>query len=216
MSLQKDPHIAICYFGEGATSEGDFHVALNFAAVRKAPCLFFCRNNGYAISTSVERQFASKGIAPKGEGYGVETHRIDGNDFFAVFEAVKIAKAYALAGKGPVLIEAMTYRMAAHSTSDDPSRYRQDQEVAKWGLKCPLIRLRRYLENEHLWNPQEEKVWMEQVNSQVDEGIEKARQTPKPPLHSLIENVYFETPANLKEQLEEVNNYVRNEHHSSA
>ena len=106
MKLQGERSVTICYFGEGATSEGDFHAGVNFAAVRKAPAIFFCRNNGYAISTPAYRQFASAGIAPKGEGYGILTFKVDGNDFFAVYDSVSKARAYCLEGNGPVLIEA--------------------------------------------------------------------------------------------------------------
>lgn len=203
MLLQKDPHVAICYFGEGATSEGDFHVGLNFAAVRKAPCIFFCRNNGYAISTPVERQFASDGIAPKGIGYGMKAVKIDGNDFFAVYDAVLSAKEYALAGNGPVLIEAMTYRMGPHSTSDDPTRYRKDEAVEKWRSLCPVLRLRKYLEEKDLWNSSLEEQYKTEVIKEIDEAIEKAKNTPKPPRESLIEHVYFEVPEELKRQLDE-------------
>lgn len=204
MRMQNDPHVAICYFGEGATSEGDFHVGLNFAAVRKAPCIFFCRNNGYAISTPAFRQFASDGIAPKGEGYGMQALRVDGNDFFAVFEAVTQAKERALSGKGPTLIEAMTYRMGAHSTSDDPSRYRKEEEVEKWRPRCPIKRLSKYLIKKKLWNESDQNAWVSEVNKQIDQAIEIAKSTPKPPLQSLVENVYFEIPLNLKQQLDEV------------
>lgn len=203
MLLQKDPHVAICYFGEGATSEGDFHVGLNFAAVRKSPCIFFCRNNGYAISTPVERQFASDGIASKGSGYGMEAYRIDGNDFFAVYDAVKRAKEHALSGKGPVLIEAVTYRMSSHSTSDDPSRYRKEEETTQWSDKCPILRLSKFLEETKLWNSEMEKEWREKIHREVDAAILTAQNTPKPPRESLIENVYETVPEVLKKQLEE-------------
>ena len=192
----------IAYFGEGATSEGDFHVGLNFAAVRKAPCLFFCRNNGYAISTPAGSQFASAGIAPKGEGYGIQTYRVDGNDFFALYDVVKKAKEYALSGKGPVLIEAMTYRMGAHSTSDDPSRYRQEAEVEKWKKRCPIVRLRKHLLQRGLWSEKEEESYVQGVQKEIDIAIEGAQKTPLPPLSSLIEHVYFEVPEKLKRQME--------------
>lgn len=203
MHMQKKPHVVIAYFGEGATSEGDFHVGLNFAAVRKAPCLFFCRNNGFAISTPVERQFASDGIAPKGEGYGIPSYRLDGNDFFALFEVVSQAKKRALEGKGPTLIEAMTYRMGAHSTSDDPSRYRKDEEVEKWKPFCPIKRLALYLEKKGQWSAEEEAEWKQRVNAEIDAAVETAKDCPKPPVESLIEHVYFEVPQILKQQLEE-------------
>ena len=152
MKLQKEQSVAICYFGEGATSEGDFHAGLNFASVRKVPVIFFCRNNGYAISTPCSRQFASDGIAPKGVAYGISSARVDGNDFFALHETVSQARAQCLEGKGPILIEAMTYRIGAHSTSDDPTQYRAEEEVEKWKKKCPIRRLRLYLEMRNLWD----------------------------------------------------------------
>lgn len=202
MLLQKDPHVSICYFGEGATSEGDFHVGLNFAAVRKAPCLFFCRNNGYAISTPVEKQFASDGVAPKGEGYGMPGLRIDGNDFFAVYDAVLSAREYALDGNGPVLIEAMTYRMGPHSTSDDPTRYRKEEELEKWKDKCPVVTLKKYLEEKNLWNLELEESWKVEINQEIDAAITSAQNTPKPPRESLIKDVYFAIPETLQKQLD--------------
>ena len=203
MLLEKDPHVAICYFGEGATSEGDFHVGLNFAAVRKVPCIFFCRNNGYAISTPVERQFASDGITPKGIGYGIKAVRVDGNDFFVVYDAVLSAKKHALLGNGPVLIEAMTYRMGPHSTSDDPTRYRKDEDVEPWRSLCPVLKLKQYLESKGLWNTAIEDQYKIEIVEEIDEAIEKAKNTPKPPRESLIEYVYSEIPDELKRQLDE-------------
>lgn len=204
MRLQKEKSVVIAYFGEGATSEGDFHVGLNFAAVRKAPCLFFCRNNGYAISTPACRQFASEGIAPKGEGYGIKTFRVDGNDFFALFDVIRQAKAHALSGNGPVLIEAMTYRMGAHSTSDDPTRYRKEQEVEVWKERCPILRLSRYLEGKKQWSEKQQSAFEQEVQKEVDLAIQSAEKCTKPPLKSLIENVYFEVPEELKAQLADV------------
>jgi len=204
MKLQKEPTVAICYFGEGATSEGDFHVGVNFAAVRKAPAIFFCRNNGYAISTPVSRQFASDGVAPKAIGYGIPGFRVDGNDFFAVYAIVKKARQHCLEGKGPVLIEAMTYRMGAHSTSDDPSLYRLDQEVETWKTKCPILRLRRYLTLQGLWNDKKEKELIEEISNEISSAIAKAKDTALPDLTSLIEHVYFEVPEELKKQLREI------------
>lgn len=202
MKLLKGDSIAICYFGEGATSEGDFHVGLNFAAVRKAPVIFFCRNNGYAISTPAREQFASDGIAPKGIGYGIEAFKIDGNDFFAIHEAVTKARAGCLQGKGPFLIEAMTYRLGAHSTSDDPSLYRSEEEVKAWQAKDPLLRLRLYLEKQGLWdNSQEKKMW-EAITLEVEDAITEAKATPPPSLHSMIDEVYFAVPTSLEKEYE--------------
>ncbi|MBA3602087.1 MAG: thiamine pyrophosphate-dependent dehydrogenase E1 component subunit alpha [Parachlamydiaceae bacterium] len=203
MRMQKENATAICYFGEGATSEGDFHVGLNFAAVRKSQTIFFCRNNGYAISTPCKEQFASDGVAPKGIGYGVETLRVDGNDFFAVYDVVSKARAHCIEGKGPVLIEAMTYRMGAHSSSDDPSVYRNEDEVKSWEPKDPILRLGLYLKKQKLWSLDQEKKMLESITKQVDAAISEAKICAKPALRSLFENVYFEIPTKLERQFEQ-------------
>lgn len=215
MRLQKEKTVAICYFGEGATSEGDFHVGLNFAAVRKAPAVFFCRNNGYAISTPAYRQFASEGIAPKGIGYGLPAFRVDGNDFFAVYDVVAKARKYCIEGNGPVLIEAMTYRLGPHSTADDPSVYRKDEEVDCRRSGCPILRLRVFLEKNGLWNASKEEEWVKYVNAETTEAIEKAKKTPKPSLNTLFENVYFEPTPALKEQLDELQHHQLQHHHTT-
>lgn len=204
MKLQKEPTVAVAYFGEGATSEGDFHVGLNFAAVRKAPAIFFCRNNGYAISTPACKQFASQGIAPKGVGYGIVTYKVDGNDFIAVYSVVAKARRLCLEGAGPILIEALTYRRGAHSTSDDPTVYREQQEVDNWSERDPILRLRKFLEKKGLWNDALEASTMEEIQNQVTAAIETAKSTPPPPMESLFHDVYFEMTPHLKHQLQEL------------
>lgn len=208
MKLQKESQIAICYFGEGAASEGDFHAGVNFAAVRHAPTIFFCRNNGYAISTPCCKQFLGPGIAERGKGYGIDSYRIDGNDFFAVYDTVKHARQICLEGKGPVLIEAMTYRMGAHSTSDDPSLYRSDAEVEQWKEKSPILRMRRYLENQGLWDSQKEEKLTTEVNDIVSEAISIAKEIPKPPLEYIVQHVYSTVPQSLKDEYEQLKNEV--------
>lgn len=211
MKVQNEKTVALCYFGEGASSEGDFHAGLNFAAVRKAPAIFFCRNNGYAISTSVKSQFASEGIAPKGIGYGIEAYRVDGNDFFAVYAATLSAKKKCLEGNGPILIEALTYRRGAHSTSDDPTRYRSKEEVDQASQQLPMTRFRRYLEKKGLWNAEKDAVYLKQVEEETTKAIEIAKATPKPTLHSLVEHVYFETSESLQGQFDEVKSFFPEE-----
>lgn len=203
MKVQKEKNVTICYFGEGASSEGDFHAGLNFASVRKAPVIFFCRNNGYAISTPCSRQFATVGVAEKGAAYAMDTFRIDGNDFFAVYDTVAKARQICLT-KGPVLIEAMTYRMGAHSTSDDPSLYRSEEEVQKWQVKDPVLRLRRYLEKQGLWNDQKETQLIQEITEEINKAITIAKETERPPLKYLVEHVYFEVPESLKEQFDSI------------
>lgn len=207
MKVLKEKTIAICYFGEGASSEGDFHVGLSFAAVRKAPVIFFCRNNGYAISTPCSKQFATDGVAPEGVGHGIATFRVDGNDFFAVHEVVSTARKMCLKGDGPVLIEAMTYRMGAHSTSDDPTRYRQEKEVKVWEKKDPILRLRLYLEKKKLWNSKKEAAMQEEIKREVDAAIEVAKNTPPPPLDTIVKDVYFDVPQRLQEQLKSLKRF---------
>lgn len=202
MKMDKKNTVAICYFGEGATSEGDFHAGLNLAAVRKAPAIFFCRNNGYAISTPVSKQFASDGVASKGVAYGMEAVRVDGNDFFAVYWATKKAKEQGLSGKGPYLIEAMTFRMGAHSSSDDPSAYRLEEDCKPWEERCPILRLRKYLERHNLWNEEKELALKNRIKKEIDEAIEKAKLTQDPPMERMIENVYAVVPEHLKEELD--------------
>jgi pyruvate dehydrogenase E1 component alpha subunit len=204
MKYLKEKNISICYFGEGSSSKGDFHTGLNFAAVRKVPAIFFCRNNQYAISTPCSRQFATDGVAPKGAAYNITTYRVDGNDFFAVYDVTAKARAACIAEKGPILIEAMTYRLGAHSTSDDPSAYRKEDEVKQWEQKDPITRLRSYLISKKLWSEQQEQQFLSQLKQEVDQAIQVAKETPPPPLESLIRDVYFETTPVLKQQLEEV------------
>ena len=204
MKIKKENSVAICYFGDGASSEGDFHVGLTFAAVRKAPVIFFCRNNGYAISTACSNQFATDGVAPQGIGHGITTYRVDGNDFFAVHETVERARKECLEGNGPIFIEAMTYRLGAHSTSDDPTCYRSDEEVKMWEKKCPILRLRRYLEKKKLWSDKHEMGLAKKIKKEIDDAIQVAKKSPNPSFHSLIEDVYFEVPKKLEEEFQEV------------
>ncbi|MBS4170601.1 2-oxoisovalerate dehydrogenase subunit alpha 2, mitochondrial [Neochlamydia sp. AcF95] len=204
MKIQKENTVAVAYFGEGATSEGDFHVGLNFAAVRKAPAIFFCRNNGYAISTPASCQFISDGVAPQVIGRNITTYRVDGNDFFAIYEAVSQARQACIEGQGPVFIEAMTYRLGAHSTSDDPSVYRQEKEVLEKQLACPITRLKNFLEKQGLWDVQREKSYLDSINKEITEAIQVAKKTGRPALDSLIEDVYFEVPASLAAQYEDI------------
>ncbi|CAN0387968.1 unnamed protein product, partial [Scytosiphon promiscuus] len=131
LKLSGEANIAICYFGDGAASEGDFHAAMGLAATREAPVLFVCRNNGYAISTPVKDQYRGDGIISRAPGYGVHAIRVDGNDALAMYAATDEARKLCLSQNKPVLMEAMTYRLGHHSTSDDWSRYRSSDEVGR-------------------------------------------------------------------------------------
>src|SRR5256712_2742594 len=135
--LLKEDAVSLTYFGDGATSEGDFHAGMNFAGVFKAPTIFFCKNNQLAISVPVTRQTAAKTLAQKALAYGFEGVRVDGNDVLAVYAATKAAVDKARAGGGPTMIEAVTYRMGPHSSSDDPTRYRSKEELDAWQKRDP-------------------------------------------------------------------------------
>ncbi len=202
------PAITVCYFGEGAASEGDFHAGLNMAAVLNCPVIFFCRNNGYAISTPSTEQFAGDGIASRGIGYGVRTIRVDGNDVLGVYAATAKAREIALAENCPVLIEAMTYRLAAHSTSDDPSGYRSKDEEAKWQLKDPILRFQRWLESKGWYNEKEQQKFRDSTREEILVALKKAEKEPINPIQDIIEDVYDTPPWHLQKQLAELQTHI--------
>jgi 2-oxoisovalerate dehydrogenase E1 component alpha subunit len=204
MRIRKKDSVCITYFGDGATSSNDFHSGLNFAGVFKAPVIFLCTNNQWAISVPVSKQTASETIADKAVAYGMPGVRVDGNDVLAVHQATAEAVERARSGGGPTLIEALSYRMGPHSTADDPTRYRPDAEVSSWQEKDPIERLRRYMESHIGWDKaSDEKVW-EAARSEVIEAIAAAERAPGPPVNSLFDDVYAHLPWNLKEQRDEL------------
>lgn len=187
--------VVICYFGEGAASEGDAHAGFNFAATLECPIIFFCRNNGYAISTPTSEQYRGDGIAARGPGYGIMSIRVDGNDVFAVYNATKEARRRAVAENQPFLIEAMTYRIGHHSTSDDSSAYRSVDEVNYWDKQDhPISRLRHFLLSRGWWDEEQEKAWRKQSRKKVMEAFEQAERKLKPSPSLLFSDVYQEMP----------------------
>lgn len=202
------PAITICYFGEGAASEGDFHAGLNMAAVLNCPAIFFCRNNGYAISTPTSEQFAGDGIASRGVGYGVKTIRVDGNDALAVYIATQQAREIALKEHCPVLIEAMTYRLAAHSTSDDPSGYRASEEEAIWQAKDPIIRLEAHLQQQGWYDKARIDAYCQHHREAILAALKVAEKQPKAPLSELVTDVYAQVPSHLAAQRDELITHI--------
>jgi 2-oxoisovalerate dehydrogenase E1 component alpha subunit len=201
LQLAGQPNVAACFFGEGCASTTDFHSALNFAATLKCPVIFFCRNNGYAISTPVTDQYAGDGIVSRAPGYGMSAIRVDGNDVFAVHAAVREAKKYALQHNAPVLIEGMTYRQGHHSTSDDSTRYRKKTEVEEFAQKYdPVLRLSRFLKKHDWLTAAQEASYRDEEKLAVLKAMEKAEKRPKPPLDELFEDVYCEMSPHLREQ----------------
>jgi 2-oxoisovalerate dehydrogenase E1 component alpha subunit len=206
--LQGLDAVTLCYFGEGAASEGDFHAGLNMAAVHKAPVIFFCRNNGYAISTPSDEQFKGNGIASRGVGYGIKTLRVDGNDILAVIKATQTARKYALEENAPVLIEAMSYRLGAHSTSDDPSGYRTREEEAKWQANDPILRMKNWLLAQQWWDEDKEKELYDKLREKVLAAVKVSEKISKPHIDTLITDVYDVPSTQLKAQLEQVKAHV--------
>ena len=201
MKLRGDSNVAIGYMGDGATSEGDFHTAMNFAGVFKAPVILFCQNNQWSISVSLKQQTASESIAAKAEAYGFEGVQVDGNDVLAVYSATRDAAQKARGGGGPTLIEALTYRMGAHSSSDDPRLYRSDAEVEEWRRKDPITRLLKYLQQQGYWSIEEQEALEEKLNLEILAAVEEAEKIGPPPLQSLFEDVYAQIPPHLMEQM---------------
>jgi pyruvate dehydrogenase E1 component alpha subunit len=202
--IRGDPIVSLVYFGEGATSENDFHTGMNFAGVFKTPTIFFCQNNHWAISVPVERQTGAATIAIKAKAYGFEGVRVDGNDVLAVYRAAKEAVEKARRGDGPTLIEAVTYRLGPHSSSDDPTRYRTSDELEAWQRRDPVMRFRKYLEKKQLWSEPDEKRAQEDTNREIDEAIKYAEKVARPALESLFTDVYADLPWHLEEQLAEL------------
>ncbi|ETV68406.1 hypothetical protein H257_15577 [Aphanomyces astaci] len=217
--VAKEDRIAICYFGEGAASEGDFHAALNFAATRDCPVLYFARNNGYAISTPVKDQFRGDGIASRGAGYGIPVIRVDGNDLFAVYEVTKKAREMILTGGRPVLIEAMSYRQGHHSTSDDSTRYREVSEIKFWkDTNCPINRLKLYMLDQGWWSEERDQALKDAERINVLQSLAKAEAKGIPEIQTMFDDVYFEKPRHIQEQEKEMLEHLAKypEHYSSG
>lgn len=199
--LDKKKACVACYFGEGAASEGDAHAAFNFAATLSCPIVFLCRNNGYAISTPVFEQFKSDGIAAKGPAYGIDTIRVDGNDVLAMYYAMKTARDFCIEQKKPVLIEAMTYRVGHHSTSDDSTAYRSVDEINQWKSHMPIVKFRLYLESLGLWCNDREQQLVDSTRKDILSVFSKAEKKSKPHWKELFTDVYKDMPDHVKRQM---------------
>lgn len=202
--IKKNNSVTIVYFGDGATSEGDFHEALNFAGVLNLPIIFMCQNNQWAISTPREKQTASKTIAQKAIAYGIEGIQIDGNDILVSYKATKEAADRARNGEGPTLIESLTYRMGDHTTSDDSSKYRSDEMTQEWLSKDPLERLKNYFEKIGTWNDEYGNWVKETVSKEVEEAVEKGLNVEAPSPYQMFEDVFTKVPKILEEQREQL------------
>ena len=203
---RREETVVLTFFGDGATSEGDFHEAMNFAAVFQTPVVFVCQNNHWAISLPRSRQTRSKTIAQKALAYGMPGIQVDGNDILAVYSAVKEAVARARSGQGPTLVECVTYRMTMHTTADDPRRYRSDEDVEGWKAKDPLARFEVYLQQKKLLTKKNIETTNEEVLARIQKAVENAEAQMKSmgdPL-DMFDHAYAEIPPHLAEQREEL------------
>ena len=194
--------VTLTYFGDGATSKGDFHEAMNFAGVFKTPTIFFCQNNQFAISVPRKKQTASATLAQKAIAYGFDGIQVDGNDLFAVVTATREAVEKARSGGGPTLIEGVTFRFGPHTTADDPTKYRTDTEIEPWKPRDPLIRLRTYLKAKGLWGEEIEQGIAEEAQKEIDKAVTEAESVPSPDPEDIFKYVFAEMTPQLKEQLE--------------
>jgi pyruvate dehydrogenase E1 component alpha subunit/2-oxoisovalerate dehydrogenase E1 component alpha subunit len=202
--IKGDKTVVMGYMGDGATSSTDFHTALTFGAVHKVPAVFFCQNNQWAISVPFSKQTASDGIASKAEAYGMPGVAVDGNDVLAVYRATREAVDRARAGEGPTLIEAITYRQEGHSSSDDPTRYRDAAVHEEWMKKDPVRRYRNYLELEGLVTEELDRQIEAEAKEAVNAAITVAEKSPSPDVSTLFTDVYAELSPALREQADSV------------
>ncbi len=200
--LKKDGRVTMCFMGDGATSEGDFHVGLNVASVQQLPVVFVCQNNQWSISLPVGRQTASHSFAVKAKGHGMPGVRVDGNDLLAVHKVATQAVEHARSGKGPFFIECLTYRVGAHTTSDDPTRYRDEAVTERWKKLDPLTRTRTYLTGKGLWSDEQEQAQRDELDALIRSTWTEVEQIPVPPLRSIFTDVFAELTPQLEEQAE--------------
>lgn len=201
--------VTATFFGDGATSSNDFHAGLNFGGVFRTPTIFFCQNNGWAISLPRSRQTAAKTLAEKGLAYGVPGAVVDGNDVHQVFRTVREARARAVAGDGPTLIEAQVYRLGPHSTSDDPRRYRTEAEVAEWRSRDPVARLKHELIEAGRWSEEQDAQLLDQARSEIAAAAHRAEAVaPTDPL-TILDDVFAVRTSELEEQRRQLEEMLR-------
>jgi TPP-dependent pyruvate/acetoin dehydrogenase alpha subunit len=194
----------IVYFGEGASSEGDFHEACNLAGVTGAPLVFFLQNNGWAISTPVRQQTAAASLASRSTGYGFPGTVVDGNDLFAVYDATREAIARARAGAGPTLIESRCYRMGMHNTADNPRMYRDEVEVAAARARDPIARVRAYLAAQGALTDEDHAALEQDVAAELGAAIDRVRKLPRPDRGAVFDHVYASLPPHLARQRDDL------------
>ncbi|MCG6972708.1 MAG: pyruvate dehydrogenase (acetyl-transferring) E1 component subunit alpha [Desulfobacterales bacterium] len=214
VNYRKTDEVVMTFFGDGATSEGDFHEGMNFAGVYQTPVIFLCQNNHWAISVPRSKQTRSETLAQKALGYGIPGIQVDGNDILAVYAAAKEAVDRARSGGGPTMIECVTYRITMHTTADDPKRYRTDEEVEGWKKKDPLVRFEKYLTDKGVAAKDTFQALETEVKEDIQTAVDRAEELMKKlddPLH-MFEHAYAELPPSLKEQRAELAEELKGMH----
>ncbi|MFB9809698.1 thiamine pyrophosphate-dependent enzyme [Haladaptatus pallidirubidus] len=201
LRLSGEDAIATVYHGDGHPSTGEYQAGINFASVVDAPVLFYCQNNGYSISASFEQQTGAKTIAQKGVAWGLDGIRVDGNDVLAIYDAVTSAREHVKEGN-PTIVESVTYRLDAHTTNDDPTLYRDDEEVAWWEQREPLSRYREFLKGEGIWDAIDEEAIRDEMNEKFDEAKAAADAYDPGGVEEIFRHLYDEMPPELKRQQE--------------
>jgi 2-oxoisovalerate dehydrogenase E1 component alpha subunit len=203
MKLRNTGQVAVASFGDGATSEGDFHAAINFAGVQGAPIVFVCQNNRLAISVDYHKQTASETIAMKAKAYGMPGYFVDGMDVLASYYVMREAVERARSGVGPALVEMQVYRFKAHSSDDDDTRYRSPSDVELWKKRDPLLRMQRYLSKRGLWSDKDEKETRKRIEADILQAVDEIEAASPVPASWMFEDVFAEMPEHLLEQKEE-------------
>ena len=202
LKLRDEDAVAVTFGGDGSTSEGDFHEAVNCAGVFGAKTVFVIQNNQWAISVPLHRQTAAETLAQKAHAYGIPGMQVDGNDVFAVYAAATEAIERTRRGEGPSLIEAVTYRLGDHTTADDASRYRPDEELEKWEGRDPILRLRRYMFEKGLWDDDQETVLLEEATSWVDGQVKALEEMEPQAPEEIFTSMYASMPPHVVEQMQ--------------
>jgi pyruvate dehydrogenase E1 component alpha subunit len=209
--ISGDKAVAVGVCGDGATSEGDFNEALNFAGVFQAPVVLVVQNNGWAISVPRHKQSAAPTLAARGAGFGIPSVLVDGNDILAVYDVMQQAVERARSGQGPTLVEALTYRIGAHTTADDPTRYRSPEEVESWRIKDPLVRFKRFLMSRDMLDEAEDQRLIAVIEEEINEAVRVAEAMPPMAPDSFFDYTSASLSPRLQEQRAELLRYIEPE-----
>ncbi|MCB2198293.1 pyruvate dehydrogenase (acetyl-transferring) E1 component subunit alpha [bacterium] len=203
IKIRGEKNAVVSFNGDGSTSEGDWHEALNFAATWQTPNVFVVQNNHWAISTPLSKQMHNRSIAQRGIAYDMESIQVDGNDPLAVYKATKEALDRAKKGEGPTLIEALTYRMLMHTTADDPKKYRKEDEVEEWVKRDPITRFRTYLGNKKLWNAKKDEALEAEIKGEIDAAVKEFESISKVRMDEPFDYIFGEKEEIIEEQRQE-------------